>query len=205
MKERATDPWTTTLPEVDAPDTEIERHDAVTAELPVRKPPTPVDGPHFFEPPKVPNGQSPPRALRLAVAVLFALSVLSLGALIAVAVQPAWFSTLRNTSGSPIASTRRGVPGSTKLAPSQGTGAAISSIQPSVAVAGETVAILGRGIMSPNGTIVARFGSEVAPTRCPSEERCLVTVPPEPGGSRSVPVRLQVGSGMSNALTFRYR
>jgi len=212
MERRATDQSTTALPRAGAPDTEVVPRAAVTVELPVRGAPTAVEDPRSLQGVEVPRGEGPARALRLAVVTLLVLLVLSLGALVALAAQPTWFASLRSSSGAPSnpAGSRHGgqrprAPHGTALAPAQGTSAAISSIQPSSGSAGSTVAIVGRGMRSPNGAIVAHFGTEVAPTRCPSEERCLVTVPPAPHGSPMVPVRLQIGSGMSNALMFRYR
>jgi hypothetical protein len=59
------------------------------------------------------------------------------------------------------------------------------------------------GFASADGTIVATFDSHAAPTSCPSEQRCLVTVPP--GSPGSVVVWLRTESGVSNSRTFDYR
>ncbi len=81
-------------------------------------------------------------------------------------------------------------------------GPVLSSLEPDTGAAGQTLILSGMGITSANGTIVATFDSRPAPTRCPSEQRCLVTVPA--GLKGSVNVRLQTESGRSNALTFHY-
>jgi len=75
------------------------------------------------------------------------------------------------------------------------------SLTPAVGSAGETVTVSGSGFLSANGSIVATFGSQIAPTSCPTENQCFVTVPP---GSNSAVVRIRTESGTSNPLTFRY-
>jgi IPT/TIG domain len=85
---------------------------------------------------------------------------------------------------------------------SSSEGPVLTSLEPDSGAAGETLILSGRGITSANGTIVATFDSRPAPTRCPSEQRCLVTVPA--GLKGSVAVRLQTESGSSNALTFHH-
>ncbi len=81
-------------------------------------------------------------------------------------------------------------------------GPVLSSLEPDTGAAGETVILSGTAFTSANGTIVATFDSRPAPTRCPSEGRCLVTVPA--GLKGSVEVRLQTESGSSNPLVFHY-
>ena len=81
-------------------------------------------------------------------------------------------------------------------------GPVLSSLEPDTGAAGETVTLSGSAITSANGTIVATFDSRPAPTRCPSPDRCLVTVPA--GLKGSVEVRLQTELGSTNALVFHY-
>lgn len=82
-------------------------------------------------------------------------------------------------------------------------GPVLSSLTPDAGVAGQTVTLTGSGFTSANGTIVAMFDSRPMPTRCPSEQRCLVTVLPVLPGS--VLVRLQTESASSNTLIFHNR
>jgi hypothetical protein len=78
------------------------------------------------------------------------------------------------------------------------------SISPDAGVPGQSVAIQGAGFMSADGMIIVTFGVEVAPTQCPTQEGCVVTVPPGEPGQTSVPVQLKTAAGESNILTFRY-
>jgi len=79
---------------------------------------------------------------------------------------------------------------------------ALAALSPAAASAGASVTISGTGFIGTNGYVAATFNGRVVPTRCPSEERCIATVPA--GLSGSVTVRLQTASGRSNGLTFRY-
>ena len=53
--------------------------------------------------------------------------------------------------------------------------------------------------------MVVTFDAKPTTTRCPSEQQCVVTVPPPPAGATSAEVRVRTSAGTSNALTFRYR
>jgi hypothetical protein len=92
---------------------------------------------------------------------------------------------------------------STTSAASSTAGPVLSSLEPNTGAVGQVLTLTGSGFMSANGTIVATFNSHPAPTRCPSERLCLVTVPA--GLHGSVAVRLHTESGESNALTFHDR
>jgi hypothetical protein len=85
-----------------------------------------------------------------------------------------------------------------------GAGPTLSTISPDAGTPGQTVTIQGNGLMSSDGLIVVTFGVQTAPTHCPSQAGCVVTVPPPPPGQPSVPVQVRTSSGVSNALTFRY-
>jgi hypothetical protein len=51
---------------------------------------------------------------------------------------------------------------------------------------------------------VATFNGQVAPTSCPAQNTCTVTVPPSPGGA-TAQVTITTASGTSNVVTFIYR
>lgn len=76
----------------------------------------------------------------------------------------------------------------------------LSSISPRTGRPGQTVTLSGRGFFSTDGVVITTFVGHPAPTRCPTRERCLVTVPRKPSGSYSV--SLHTESGASNALSF---
>jgi len=80
----------------------------------------------------------------------------------------------------------------------------ISALIPSSATAGQAVQIAGSNFLSSNGQIVASFNGQVAPTNCPTQNTCNVTVPP-PTGLPSVQVTINTAGGTSNAVTFTYR
>ncbi len=115
----------------------------------------------------------------------------------------------RNSASSSSPSTKLATPAavpSTTAAPrvsAEGRAAKLLSISPDTAAPGQTLTIAGSGFESPNGKIVVMFGSAPAPTNCPSEERCFVTVPVET--HREVLVRVQTEYGLSNGVSFHYR
>ncbi|MCU1489613.1 MAG: hypothetical protein JWM85_1018 [Acidimicrobiaceae bacterium] len=78
----------------------------------------------------------------------------------------------------------------------------LSSLTPDVASAGQSVTLYGSNFSSSNGVIIATFDGRAAPTRCPTEQKCVITVPP--GLSGTVTVRLRTATGTSNGLSFRY-
>ncbi|MGP0032171.1 MAG: IPT/TIG domain-containing protein [Acidimicrobiales bacterium] len=80
----------------------------------------------------------------------------------------------------------------------------LSSLSPAAGGAGQTVTISGSGFLSANGQIVASFGGQVAPTDCPDQTTCVVSVPDMGGLSSAVPVTVTTDTGTSNTLTFDY-
>jgi IPT/TIG domain len=85
-----------------------------------------------------------------------------------------------------------------------GTIPVLSSLSPSTGAAGQAIVVSGSDFMSANGVVEAHFGSQVAPTACPVQTTCTVTVPAITGSSTSVPVTITTDGGTSNALTFDY-
>ena len=79
----------------------------------------------------------------------------------------------------------------------------IASIDPASGTAGQGIQIAGSNFLSSDGQIVANFNGQVAPTSCPEQNTCTVTVPPM-SGSQSAKVTITTASGTSNAVTFTY-
>jgi hypothetical protein len=153
-----------------------------------------------------------PLPLRIAVFTLAGVVVASLGGLAAAHLRPGILPPAgRGGTASPSKSTSSSRPQSsapttsTTLAVGSGSGAPVlASLAPSTGHPGQQITILGSGFFSTNGTIVVTFGGVVVPTRCPTEQRCVVTVPPPPRGATSVAVQLRTSTGTSNARTFSY-
>ena len=85
-----------------------------------------------------------------------------------------------------------------------GAAPVISSLTPSSGSTGQAIQVAGANFMSSNGRIVATFNGQVAPTSCPAQNTCTITVPPPPPGSQSAEVMITTASGTSNAVTFTY-
>ena len=85
-----------------------------------------------------------------------------------------------------------------------GAAPVISSLTPSSGTAGQGIQVAGSNFMSSDGQIVATFNGQVAPTSCPAQNTCTITVPPPPPGSQSAEVMITTASGTSNAVTFTY-
>ncbi len=85
-----------------------------------------------------------------------------------------------------------------------GAAPVISSLTPSSGNAGQGIQVAGSNFMSSDGQIVATFNGQVAPTSCPAQNTCTITVPPPPPGSQSAQVTITTASGTSNAVTFTY-
>lgn len=80
----------------------------------------------------------------------------------------------------------------------------ISSIAPTSGTSGQTVTLSGTNLFSPDGQIQAYFDGADAPTSCPVQTTCTVTVPNLPGGPANVPVKVVTEGGDSNTLFFEY-
>ncbi len=81
-------------------------------------------------------------------------------------------------------------------------GPVLSSLVPSSGAAGQVLVVLGSGLLSPSGQIVAHFGDQTSVIACPQSTSCLVQVPP--GASPSALVTVTTDAGTSNPLTFTY-
>jgi IPT/TIG domain len=78
----------------------------------------------------------------------------------------------------------------------------LSSLSPSMGVAGQSLVISGANFISADGVVQARFGGQLAPTDCRVQTSCTVTVPAMTTSPTSVPVTITTDGGTSNALTF---
>ena len=80
----------------------------------------------------------------------------------------------------------------------------LSALSPSTGAAGQSVIVSGTNFISADGVVQARFGGQLAPTACPVQTSCTVTVPTMTGSPTSVPVTVTTAGGTSNALTFTF-
>jgi len=80
----------------------------------------------------------------------------------------------------------------------------LSALSPSTGAAGQSVVVSGANFISADGVIQARFGGQLAPTACPVQTSCTVTVPTMTGSPTSVPVTITTNGGTSNPLTFTF-
>ena len=160
-----------------------------------------------MRPPRTPRRPAP-LLLRVAVLGLAGLTLASVGGLVAAHVRPGLVPAPGVASGSHASHTSATSTTSTTTtlagAGSTAGGPVISSLEPPSGHAGDQVTVAGSRLYSADGTIVVTFDGNPAPTHCPSEERCIVTVPPPPRGSTSAVVRLETPTGLSNTETFVY-
>jgi hypothetical protein len=80
----------------------------------------------------------------------------------------------------------------------------LSALSPHTGGAGQVVVVSGANLMSADGMVLARFGGQEAPTSCPVQTSCTVTVPANVAQGGVVPVTITTDAGTSNALTFDY-
>jgi len=92
----------------------------------------------------------------------------------------------------------------TGAAVTSGGAPVLSHLSPASGSPGTQIQVSGSNFLSADGLIVGHFGGQIAPTSCPSESTCTLTVPDLPGGPRAADVTITTESGTSNALTFRY-
>ncbi len=85
-----------------------------------------------------------------------------------------------------------------------GSGPPLFAISPPVARAGQALTISGVNFYSANGLIQAFVGGRGAPTRCPTETVCVVTVPQGLGSPRNLPLSIVTEAGTSNTLPVSY-
>jgi hypothetical protein len=88
--------------------------------------------------------------------------------------------------------------------PVPGGAPTLSSMTPASGSAGQTVVVAGANFMSSNGQILFQFGSQPAPTSCPVQTSCTITVPANTGPPSVVPVTATTSDGTSNTLYFVY-
>jgi IPT/TIG domain len=79
----------------------------------------------------------------------------------------------------------------------------IALLSPASGGAGDGIQVAGTNFLSSDGQIVASFNGQVAPTSCPAQNVCTVTVP-SLAGSTAARVTITTAGGTSNAVTFTY-
>ena len=89
--------------------------------------------------------------------------------------------------------------------PASGSGPVLSALSPSSGSAGQSVIVVGTGFLSSDGSVVVSFDGQVAPTVCPIQTSCTVTVPAMSDPPPTLPVTITTASGTSNALSFDYQ
>jgi hypothetical protein len=80
----------------------------------------------------------------------------------------------------------------------------IAALNPASGGAGQAIQVAGANFLSSSGQIIATFDGQVAPTSCPAQNTCSVTVPPAPSGTQSAQVVITTAGGTSNTVTFTY-
>jgi hypothetical protein len=78
----------------------------------------------------------------------------------------------------------------------------ISALSPASGSPGQSVMVSGANFLSTTGQIVATFNGQVAPTSCPAQNTCTVTVPSS--NAPSAQVVITTPGGTSNTETFTY-
>jgi hypothetical protein len=78
------------------------------------------------------------------------------------------------------------------------------SLNPSTGVAGQEIVVTGANFISADGLIQASIDGQVAPTSCPVQTTCTVTLPTIAGAPSSVPVTITTDAGTSNTLSFTF-
>jgi hypothetical protein len=94
------------------------------------------------------------------------------------------------TTPAPVPNPASGVPVITSLAPASGS-------------PGQQIVVVGNNFLSSSGQIVGAFNGQAAPTSCPTQGTCTLTVPAPPGGP-AAQVTITTSTGTSNAVTFTY-
>ncbi len=81
----------------------------------------------------------------------------------------------------------------------------LAAIFPTDGPVGTVISVSGANFFSPNGVVLARFNGQPAPTRCPSQALCTVTVPALVFPPSVLQLTITTASGTSNAVSFRYQ
>ncbi|MST31684.1 hypothetical protein GHK86_02940, partial [Acidimicrobiaceae bacterium USS-CC1] len=92
---------------------------------------------------------------------------------------------------------------STTTGPPAAGAPVLASVTPAAGKAGETVTLTGRNLYSSNGQISVVVGSSAAGVTCPSETRCVVTLPALRTHGQ-VPLRMTTSGGRSNTVMVTY-
>jgi hypothetical protein len=118
---------------------------------------------------------------------------------------PATSTTRPPGAGSTSTTTTAAAPSSTTAASAGAGSPHLSSVTPGHGAAGRVVTVHGSNLYSPStGVVLARVDGMPAPTECPSQSTCQVTIPQLPSHPRTAYLSITTQSGTSNPLTFRY-
>lgn len=115
---------------------------------------------------------------------------------------PATTNGASTTTGSASTTTSSTTTSTTTGPPAAGA-PVLASVTPAAAKAGQTVTLTGRNLYSSNGRITVVVGSSAAGVTCPSETRCVVTLPALHTHGR-VPLRMTTSGGRSNTVMVTY-
>jgi hypothetical protein len=191
---------------------------------------TPVPGAPVPGPIRIPHDEPPEHAGRvrqlevsiLVLAILVLVSAIALGVSLGDHGSPAAPPRSSGSTARPPARHQEGghhstaaaaspAPGGTTPAapaasvpPVVGNAPLLSALSPHTGGAGQVVVVSGANLMSADGMVLARFGGQEAPTSCPVQTSCTVTVPANVAQGGVVPVTITTDAGTSNALTFDY-
>ena len=107
------------------------------------------------------------------------------------------------SSSTSTSSPPRAASTTTTLAAVPGAAPVIAALNPASGAVGQAIQVAGSNFLSASGQIVATFNGQVAPTSCPAQNSCTVTVPQMTSAS-SAQVVITTASGTSNPVTFTY-
>lgn len=117
---------------------------------------------------------------------------------------PSTIPPTTSTSTTTTSSTTSTTSTTTSTTTPAGSAPLITSITPASGTPGSVVTVHGRNFYSSNGVVLARFNGQPAPTDCPSQQTCKVTVPHLSGSPPSVAVTITTAAGTSNPEPFAY-
>jgi len=154
-----------------------------------------------------------PLPLRMTVLGLAGVVMASVGALVAVHLHPGFGLDRTNPSvgqrhapAHSVTTTTAPRPRSIAVAADSTVhGPEITALSPSAASAGAQITVVGVDFFASDGSITATIAGAAVPTVCPTEERCIVTVPVGRVGASAAPLVIHTPSGHSNAVTLHYR
>jgi hypothetical protein len=92
------------------------------------------------------------------------------------------------------------------IAVAEGSLPVIDGLSPSSGGTGQVITVSGANFMSADGQVIARVDGQVAPTDCPSQTDCTVSMPALVGVAPGpVQVTVTTGAGTSSPASFDYQ